>query len=320
MSSTPATLNRQAIDLLIEVLEAPIAKISAAALQGLPQEVCAQLKATGLIKPDGHEPVATSMADQEDRPVPLTWSPDHGAFGYFSPSAGWVSVRHSDIETYRVDLAAFVTALTAKLRFSPRKMLSALVADLLWDTGTAQIGSRRLTPLMFGRRLHDVATWSSVERILEARGLHERRLILTTTRLDRLPKAPSQQVFTFVADMLGESEGLAIAPAALVARFDGLPSVEQGEPIRLIADGREVHFFGKKFRFTGLRQREIIGLIYKRYKQGQRWTSSAEILEALEFPERARIRDYFTQNPAWNELITERNGMCGFCLDDHTDD
>jgi hypothetical protein len=64
-----------------------------------------------------------------------------------------------------------------------------------------------------------------------------------------------------------------------------------------------------------VRQRQIICHIHERYRQGQRWTSTEEIVAALDLRPNARIRDFFKKSPAWNRLLTERNGMCGFCLD-----
>ena len=59
----------------------------------------------------------------------------------------------------------------------------------------------------------------------------------------------------------------------------------------------------------------IIKLLYERYQQGDRWVSSDEIVVELDLRDGARIRDFFKKNRSWGLLLTERNGMCGFCLD-----
>jgi hypothetical protein len=318
MSRTPATLGRQAIEVLLSALEAPRSALSAAALQSFPAQVGAQLIAAALIRPDGHEPVATSMADHDDSPVTLTWSAEHQGFGYFSPTAGWVRVPHADIDRYSVDLANVIGALTAKMQLSPRAAPSVLVADHLWEIGKTRFGQRaHQTPIMFGRRLHDVGTWQSVRRILEARPSQQRRVVLTSTRPDRLPEPPAGNVLISIHDVAGDGDdGLALDPVVISARLDRLPLVDVNDPIVVIGDGKEVRLFGETFRFPrGVRQRQILCYIHKRYLQGHRWTTTEEIVAELDLREDSRIRDFFKKSPAWNRLLTEHNGMCGFCLD-----
>jgi hypothetical protein len=315
MSRTAAALDRQAIDVLLSALEAPRPVLSAAALRSFPPQVGTQLLAAKLIKPNGHEPVATSLADHDDVPVALTWSAEHRGFGYFSPTAGWVDVPHADIASYSVDMAGVMAALTAKMHFSPRSAPMVLIADHLWEIGKTRFGRRpHQTPIMFGRRMHDVGTWQSVRRSLESRPSDQRRVILTSTCPDRLPEPPAGNVLISIQDFVGD--GLVFDSDVIAARLDRLPLVDTGDPIVLIGDGKEVRFFGETFRFPkGVKQRQIIRHIHERYRQGHRWTSTDEIITTLDLRANARIRDFFKKSPAWNHLLTERDGMCGFCLD-----
>jgi len=317
MSRTLALPDRQSIEVLLSALEAPRAAFSATALQSFPAHVGAQLIAAALIKPDGYEAVATSLADHDDSPVTLTWSAKSRGFGYFSPTAGWVDVPHADIERYSVNLASVMVALTAKMQLSRKLAPSVLITDLLWEIGKSRFGQRaHQTPIMFGRRLHDVGTWQAVRGTLEARPSQQRRVILTSTRPDRLPEPPAGNVLISIHDVVGDGDGLALDPAVISARLDHLPLIDASEPIVLLGDGKEVRLFGETFQFPkGVRQRQIIRHIYERYRQGQRWTSTEEIVTALDLRPNARIRDFFKKSPAWNHLLTERNGMCGFCLD-----
>lgn len=315
MSKTTKQFDRQTIDVLLSALEAPRAVLSAAALQAFPAQVGAQLIAAGLIKPEGHEAITTSLTDHEDIPVTLTWSAEHQSFGYFSPSAGWIVVPHADIGRFSVDVGGVIAALIANIRFSPKANPSTLVADRLWDVGRARFGSRaHQTPVLFGRRLHHWDTWHAARRALEARPAEWRRVILTSTRADRLPELPVGNVVISLHDVLGDE--LAVDPAIIAGRLDGLSVVEDGSPVVLIGDGKEVRLFGETFRFRkGVRQRQIIRHLYERLRQGHRLTSTEEIIAALDLRANARIRDFFKKNPAWNRLLTERDGMCGFCLE-----
>jgi hypothetical protein len=148
--------------------------------------------------------------------------------------------------------------------------------------------------------------------MLEARPSQQRRVLLTSTLPDRLPEPPAGNILISIHDFLGD--GLAMEPAVIAARLDRLPIADMG-PIVVIGEGKEVCFFGETFRFPkGVQQRQIISYIHKRYQEGQRWTSTDEIVTTLELRTNARIRDFFKKSSAWNRLLTEQNGMCGFCL------
>jgi hypothetical protein len=317
MSKTLAPLDRQAIEVLLSALEAPQAVLSGPALQSFPAHVCTQLLAAALIKPDGHEAITTSRADHDDSPVTLTWSPEHQGFGYFSPAAGWIDVPNVDIARYRVELANVMSALTEKMQVSARAAPLILVADHLWEVGQVRLGQRtHRTSIMFGRRLYDAGPWQAVKRALEARPSPPRRVILTSTHPDRLPEAPAGNTLISIYDVLGNGGGLALDPAIVAARLDRLPAADTNEPVILIGDGKEVRLLGETFRFPkGVRQRQIIRFIHERYRQGQLWTATDEIVTTLDLRPNARIRDFFKKSPAWNRLLIERNGMCGFCLE-----
>jgi hypothetical protein len=56
--------------------------------------------------------------------------------------------------------------------------------------------------------------------------------------------------------------------------------------------------------------------MYQKYLQGQRWTSSSEIAAEVDLADTTRMRDVFKKSAAWGKLLTERDGMCSFCLPD----
>lgn len=315
MSKQAPQISRQAIDVLLSALEGPRAVLSAAALQSFPAQVGAQLIGAGLIKPEGHEAAATSLVDHDDVPVTLEWSAEHKGFGYFSPSVGWVVVPHADIGRFSIDVSGVIAALIANIRFSPKAKSSVVVADHLWEIGQARFGSRtRQTPVLFGRRLYDAEAWKAVRRVLEAQPVQWRRVILTSTMADRLREMPAGNVVISLQDVVGDT--LTLNPAVIAGRLDGLSAVDEAGPVVLIGDGKEVRLYGETFRFRkGVHQRQIIRHLHQRLRQGHRWTSTEEIIAALDLRERARIRDFFKKSPAWDRLLTERNGMCGFCLE-----
>jgi hypothetical protein len=304
-----------AAELLLSAIESPYLQISGAAMRGFPAQVRNQMLATGLVVPDGHEAIATSDTDHEDRPVSLAWSDPHQAFGYFSSLSGWIIVSHDDVRVFKINLTEVISSLTSKFGMARRVDYRVLVPDLLWEVGACRFGRRnRRTVIMFGRRLSDPCAWQLIQRALAARSAQDRRLILTSTQPARLPDQHTADTIVSVHDLLGD--GLVLDRDSVAARFDQIPISDSREAIVLLADGKEVSFFGQTFRFPkGVNQRRIIKLLYARYRVGQHRVSVDEVISILGLRENARIRDYFKGHPAWGQMLTEHDGTCGFRLE-----
>jgi hypothetical protein len=300
-----------AAELLFSAIESPYLQISGAAMRGFPAQVRNQLLSTGLVVPNGHEAIATSDTD-EDRPVSLAWSEQHQAFGYFSSVSGWIVVPHDDVKIFKINLTGVISSLTSKFGMARRVDYRVLVPEFLWEVGACRFGRRnRRTAIMFGRRLSDPCAWQLIQRALAAQ---DRRLILTTTRPARLPDQHTADTIVSVHDLLGD--GLVLDRDSVAARLDHMPISDPHEAIVLLADGKEVSFFGQTFRFPkGVDQRRIIKLLYDRYRVGQHRVSVDEVISILGLRENARIRDYFRGHPAWGQMLTEYKGTCGFRLE-----
>jgi hypothetical protein len=53
--------------------------------------------------------------------------------------------------------------------------------------------------------------------------------------------------------------------------------------------------------------------------EGQRLVATEDILTSLNIVSAVKIRELFKGSPAWARLLSERNGMCGFCLQENAD-
>ena len=102
MSDHSSRLDRQAVDLLLSVVETSDAVITGSALDSYHGSAASALKASGLLQPTDHQRVAVSLADHEDEPINLIWSPERRSYGYFSPLAGWVSVPSELLAAFRI--------------------------------------------------------------------------------------------------------------------------------------------------------------------------------------------------------------------------
>jgi hypothetical protein len=142
MSKLPASLDQEAVRLLLEALEAPRPILTPAAMAGRLRELCVQLLEAKFLRQCGHEVVVTASSDHDDKPVELTWSADEEAYGYFNPASGWVTVQHADLALYVVDTDVFMDCMTDKFSMAPRPRHTALVPDHLWEIGSARFGRR----------------------------------------------------------------------------------------------------------------------------------------------------------------------------------
>jgi hypothetical protein len=315
MSSSPSGLTRSAIDLLLASLEGKSPLYSAAALRSYPAE-SASLLSAGLIKPAGHEPLTTA---DTDRPVALQWSPEAQSHGYFSETDGWVAVHASEISMFAIDIEAIVTAITAGLDIKRNPSLT-MVHDHLWEIGLVRLTSQPARiPVFFGRRLFEPSVWAAGENALAARSSARRPVLLTSTGQERLPKAFLRCCLVSIGPMLGTSGSLAIDGAAVALRYQDRPLTNESQELTVVADGKEVRFRGEVFRFPrGVHQRRIICQLHEHYLAGQFMVSSQALLEELQLHSTKRVRDIFKGSRAWGRLLTEKFGMCGFCLNEPT--
>lgn len=141
MSDRPPQVDRRAVDLLLQILETPGASVTAAAIETLGPDLAAPLIGAGLLKPAGHEATAVSMSDHDDVPVNLTRSAENRGYGYFSPTAGWITVPTELRTRHRVDIPMFMAQLLASLDRRSAGTVP-LIPELLWEVGDVRLGRR----------------------------------------------------------------------------------------------------------------------------------------------------------------------------------
>jgi hypothetical protein len=310
--SSRGALPPSAIRLVLAALEAPLARLSPSALTRRAADAEALIE-SGIIKPGGHEPVTTAADDFSDTPVAVSWDQNRGSFGYFSGIEGWREVPGEQITYYDVEVVRFLTVLLQKCDVSLKT--EAIVPDYLWQVGSARSSNRpKRTPLWFGRRLFVSELWRKMETTLRNRASQDRRIILTSTDVERIPTSSLRCMFISIADIVDTDMQL-IDPAALSIRLGDVRIQDvDGEPIKLIDDARTVILLGQTFRIRGLLQRDLIKRLHSHYLIGEHPVACAKLLEDIEAGDQTRIKDLFRRSPAWGHLLMERRGMCGFCL------
>lgn len=112
MSDRGEQIGRDAVDLLLQILEMPNPVVTAAAIETLGARRAAPLIELGLLKPAGHERSSASMSDHDDAPVNLTWpvTPAEVALCLIDLKLARLAhdPRHQDI---MVDIAGYAAVL-----------------------------------------------------------------------------------------------------------------------------------------------------------------------------------------------------------------
>ena len=233
MPDNGSGLTPAALELLLSAAETPEAAISGTVLNGHYASESEFLKETGLLKPHGHEAVVTSQADHDDAPVTLSWSAEDGGLGYFSPTAGWVSVPDDQIARFQVDVPTVIKELMGQVDWPSRSGPAPLVPDLLWEIGDVRLGRRtQRVPIWFARRLHEPSVWRQIKNVAKARPATRLRVVLTSTSSHRIPdETIAGHLLVGIRDVIDFASGLAINPDILAARLDGSLAPEIGEAL-----------------------------------------------------------------------------------------
>lgn len=292
-------------------METPDAVITGSVLDGYYGRVAPELKSIGILQPKDHLRVTTSLADHEDEPVKLTWSAEHRAYGYFSPSAGWVIVPGEQLATFRVAFEKLFDQLLGRLDLSPRSSPIALVADLLWEAGELRLpGRSRRVPLWIGRRFGDPMVWNRFADTVRTRPAPGLRIVISLTPTDRLPAHVHLGHSLIAVRDVADQSGLIVDPDLLAARVAS-GSQQSDDPIRMAADGASITVCGKRYAFSGSKQRAIIRQLYEAWHAGSPEILTAQVLEAAGYSDSVNtLAKAFSRRTDWRDFIKEEHGRC----------
>lgn len=314
MPDRSVPLSAAALEVLLSVVETPEAVISGAVLADYFREAAKPLVEAGLLKPHDQEAATASIADHDDVPVTLTWSPDKGGLGYFSPGAGWVSVANDRLVRFRVDFPVLLARLMVQADVSSRSGPVALVPNLLWEIGDVRLGRRtERVAIWFGRRLHDPAAWQQIANAATLRPAARMRVLLTSTSSDRLLSPLPGHLLVSVRDVLDHSADLAVHPAILASRLDGTCRPNIDEAINLSPDGTRLTINGDiVIPFRSPKHIEIIRTLVTCHKEGK-GVRAEDLLTKAGSGVGSLQRAFGTKK--WKELsrfLKSRNGLWGF--------
>lgn len=313
MSDRGKQIEPDSLELLLQILEMPKPVVTAAAIETLGARRAAPLIELGLLKPAGQERSSTSMSDHDDAPVSLSWSAEHGCYGYFSPTAGWITVSNDEIARYSVDVSASLARLMVNADVSARGGPTSLRPDLLWEVGDVRLGRRaQRVPVWFARRLYAPPVFQQLTNAVKARPSPQLRVILTSTSLRRLPaEALPGHLIVPVEDVIDHATGIGIHPQILAARLDGSRQPNVGSAIDLSPDGRRLTINGMvTIDFKTEIQIKLIRKLVGGHREGKRFSvqellteggsGSASLPRAFGKKKWATLKPYLkSQNGLW---------------------
>ncbi len=309
-------LTRAAANLVLTVAATPTARIPGAVLRDEFDAEAAELDGSALLQKDGHDFAAASLADHDDAPVSVTWSPQDRNWGYFSPTAGWVAVPEDRLISYRLNFESLLPRVVAGLYAAKTIPCTPIVPEHLWEMGDMQLpGRRHRVPLWIARRLTDRAVWTAFTEAVRKRPAPGLRIVLSLTPTDRLEK-DIHLAHSIVAlrDVALAADPLVVDPAILAVRVSG-GARRDDQLISIAAEGAAVTVRGKTYRFTGVKQRAIIRCLYEAFDAGEPECMTIQVLEAAECGASVNtLAKAFAGREDWREFITEEGGRCWmFC-------
>lgn len=309
------SLTKGAVDLLLQVMETRAAKVQGATLRQVAPRAADKLFEARLLVASGRILVVTAMDNYEDEPIPAVWCADRKQHGYHDSVGRWIPVDAEDIAAWAVDYPlVFAKMLIAFDRAGPPRP-TPLIDGFAWDVGTIRLaGAKNPVPVWFARGLRDPAVWAKIEGLFERRPPEEVRIILTSTKGDRIPITANKRNFVIsVTDVVHAPGKLAISPQVLSARvFPG--QVQRRRPIDHSEDCGIVWLYDKEYRFRGPKHRQILLTLFDAYWAGRRVLRTSEVLQGGDHVHRdtkvTTLGRAFSGRSDWRDFIREADGNC----------
>jgi hypothetical protein len=308
-------LSTRALELVIRLCEQRRAEIAGHVLKMHFCGIGDELIAAGALIEMAPSEIVFLPIDLDDQPVAFEWEPDLQAHAAFHPADGWVQTAVDMRRRYRLEFSWLLRAIAQQLEVPVATRPASLVPDQLWDLGEAWFGRRKAT-VLFARRLGQIDGQDLVCDALTRRVGRPPGILLTSTRqMSRHVTIPGQhRVLHLTECMRGDVPGFAIDTDIISGVLNGIRPHRPAQLIDPSPDFRIVRALGQTFTFKGDKQRRIIEYMYQRWLDGDDRVSVAEIIAELDLPARTRIRDIFKKHPAWNVLLTEKEGSARFLV------
>jgi hypothetical protein len=303
-------VDRHSVELLLRVMETPEARALGSALRLVGSRATDALLAAGLLVGRGQIPVVAAMDDYEDEPIAAEWSPEHRAYGYRDRTGRWIRIDEAEITAYGVDLPRAIAGMLVQFDRTGSPPPQMLADGHLIDLGVVRlVGAERPVPVWFARCLGNPDVWHKISGFMERRPPVGPRIILTSTRGERIPPSPNRRdVILAMSDVFGGPGSLAISPEMLKARV--FPSqVNHREPIDHSENCGVVWLRGERLEFGGDKQRQFLQLLFDAYWAGKPVRRAIDVLSEAGFKEDTNsVAKAFSGKPGYKKFIRQSEG------------
>lgn len=306
------SLGEDAVRLALTLVASPHPVLSGSAYRAL--SGAAELRASGLLVQNGYEPIVARRSDNDEEPVVLDLN--DGEYQRYSDSGRPIAVAPEHLLRWRLDVPAFIEAMTENWPERTAGFKADPVAGEVWDLGNVPLRHRqRAVSFWFAPRAGQARVWARTRDALMASLMNGVRVLLTANETgDQLTFRPPFVVPMALPPVVMRSS-LTVDLDVIEMRLDQGALWAERQPVEIVGNGEEVRLYNDVFRFPrGSDQRRVIVSLYEYLQRGERTVSSALLLDGLDFPEGTRLRDLFKGSPAWGRLIREVGGVVGFCL------
>ena len=246
-----------------------------------------------------------SLVDHDDEPVNLVWSSKHQGYGYFSPSAGWITVPDAQLTSFGINFEDLFDRLLLRIQQSAWLSPVMLLPELLWEIGGVRLPGRgKHVPLWIGRRLSDPEVWRQFTKTVRHRPAPGLRIVLSLTPASRHPDVVFQgHAIVAVQDVADRAGGLVVDPDLLAARVAS-GALQNDAPIAMGADGASITVRGRRYTFSGSKQRGVIRQLFEAWRVGAPECLTAEP-QRLVFLDETSVKTNLTR-PRGRAPIGER--------------
>lgn len=306
------SLTKQALDLLLRVMETRAAKVQAATWRQVAPRATEELLGAKLLVASGHIPVVTAMDAFEDEPIPAEWCAERRQFGYHNSVGRWITVDADELAALSIDYQLIFAKMLVNFDRTAPARPDPLIDGVAWDIGTIRLtGAKSAVPVWFARRLSDPAVWDRVVALLERRPPDQVRVILTSTPGDRIPiTVPKPNVIISIADVASAPGKLAISPQTVGKRV--IPGQAQRRfPIDHSEDYGVIYVHDEEFKFRGLQHRDLLAILFEAYWSGRPVRRTITVLSDAGFSEKTNsLSKAFSGRTDWQTFIKYDEGNC----------
>jgi hypothetical protein len=261
---------------------------------------------------EGYAASAAPLGDHDDFPLSLEWFPELEGHGHYGRSGKPVQISLERVSYFKADIAAVIARLAAPLLKRVNWKPVALIEDILWELGEADLERRgKTTRLWFARRLHESVEWNKVKQWIRDRPAPDLRVVLTSTLAHRIPISFfSDHLILPVHAILRHGAGLTIDRPILVARLKNPYDTSHG-PFKHSADYTSVSVRGQIYKFSGSKQRDVIRQLFQAFVAGSPQCSTAHVLHDAGFKDSVNtLAKAFSGRTDWKDFMAETKGTC----------